>query len=330
MADNYSSRKDGVKMDYISVEELSEQKVNDYLTHYGVKGMRWGHHKKKEEPTSTLIYTKKKESDTKIEPMSEEVRQQVERRKKKQAESRSSGTSIGSDKKPSATTSPKEEKPAQTKTSEQIKEEQQKYEERWLKSQIFAAEEKTRKLADSKELSDQVRERISKQYQDGYYISNVNLETNTVSFAKGLPVKKLKKEPFSTMEMEAIKRVYDSLSQSAFDGELYLSHYGIEGQKWGVRNGPPYPLDSKGGKSGKVTINIKNLSDEDLNRIINRIKMEKQLKELTSSEKKKTENWVLRIGKRAFSTGENVIFKALDTVLTKKATQVLSDKLGVE
>lgn len=23
-----------------------------------------------------------------------------------------------------------------------------------------------------------------------------------------------------------------------------LSHHGIEGQKWGVRNGPPYPLGS--------------------------------------------------------------------------------------
>ena len=25
----------------------------------------------------------------------------------------------------------------------------------------------------------------------------------------------------------------------------YLSHNGIPGMKWGVRNGPPYPLDSK-------------------------------------------------------------------------------------
>lgn len=25
----------------------------------------------------------------------------------------------------------------------------------------------------------------------------------------------------------------------------YLMHHGIQGQKWGVRNGPPYPLDEK-------------------------------------------------------------------------------------
>ena len=25
--------------------------------------------------------------------------------------------------------------------------------------------------------------------------------------------------------------------------ELYLAHHGIKGQKWGTRNGPPYPLD---------------------------------------------------------------------------------------
>lgn len=25
--------------------------------------------------------------------------------------------------------------------------------------------------------------------------------------------------------------------------QTYISHHGIDGQKWGVRNGPPYPLD---------------------------------------------------------------------------------------
>ena len=24
--------------------------------------------------------------------------------------------------------------------------------------------------------------------------------------------------------------------------DLYIEHHGIQGQKWGVRNGPPYPL----------------------------------------------------------------------------------------
>ena len=30
----------------------------------------------------------------------------------------------------------------------------------------------------------------------------------------------------------------------AYSGESYLYHHGIRGQKWGVRNGPPYPLGS--------------------------------------------------------------------------------------
>lgn len=32
-----------------------------------------------------------------------------------------------------------------------------------------------------------------------------------------------------------------------------LEHHGIKGQKWGVRNGPPYPID-KSKKSGKIKI----------------------------------------------------------------------------
>ena len=26
--------------------------------------------------------------------------------------------------------------------------------------------------------------------------------------------------------------------------KYYLAHHGIKGQKWGVKNGPPYPLHS--------------------------------------------------------------------------------------
>lgn len=36
---------------------------------------------------------------------------------------------------------------------------------------------------------------------------------------------------------------------SEFDYQRWLMHYGIKGQKWGQRNGPPYPLNFTGAKS---------------------------------------------------------------------------------
>ncbi|MEY8515354.1 DUF5662 family protein [Lachnospiraceae bacterium 29-84] len=43
------------------------------------------------------------------------------------------------------------------------------------------------------------------------------------------------------------------------DKDLEFAHHGIEGQKWGVRNGSPYPLDrkkvAKSGESGKLNGN---------------------------------------------------------------------------
>lgn len=32
---------------------------------------------------------------------------------------------------------------------------------------------------------------------------------------------------------------------SLYDESPFLEHHGIKGQKWGVRNGPPYPLKLK-------------------------------------------------------------------------------------
>lgn len=87
-----------------------------------------------------------------------------------------------------------------------------------------------------------------------------------------------------------------------------LYHYGIAGQKWGKRNGPPYPLNSstmsssekkanKGKRSFSGTIKskreemrqaryerkkstIKSLSDEELNKRINRMKKENEYSKL--------------------------------------------------
>lgn len=78
--------------------------------------------------------------------------------------------------------------------------------------------------------------------------------------------------------------------------ELY--HHGIEGQKWGVRNGPPYPLDqddksssersAESGSSGKNSYggahsgtSLGQISDSDLQAYVNRLNMERQYADLT-------------------------------------------------
>lgn len=116
--------------------------------------------------------------------------------------------------------------------------------------------------------------------------------------------------------------------------ELY--HHGILKQKWGKRNGPPYPLSSSqkssaekkaesksstSSESGKdsgdsSSKSVKEMSNDELRDAINRLQMEKQYKLLITeaSEKKKVskgkqiatdilESAVKDIGKQAASYG---------------------------
>lgn len=107
----------------------------------------------------------------------------------------------------------------------------------------------------------------------------------------------------------------------------YLKHHGIPDQKWGVRRGPPYPLSRKQkASSGKVTVNIRNISDEDLRTIINRLQMEKQLKDLTKDEKKKGQSVARKVVGRIGNTGLDI---GLD-VAKKIGTQWLTYKIGTE
>lgn len=80
-----------------------------------------------------------------------------------------------------------------------------------------------------------------------------------------------------------------------------LQHHGILGQKWGKRNGPPYPLsasksasikkrrkktddDSEKEDRKKAMKNRRNLSTAELNERISRLKLEKQFKDLTEDD----------------------------------------------
>ncbi len=64
------------------------------------------------------------------------------------------------------------------------------------------------------------------------------------------------------------------------DKELY--HHGIRGQKWGKRNGPPYPLDAiaKARAYRKRVKRIPNMSDKDIDKRTKRLEKERRLREL--------------------------------------------------
>lgn len=82
------------------------------------------------------------------------------------------------------------------------------------------------------------------------------------------------------------------------DMSAYLSHHGILGQKWGVQNGPPYPLDSRTAASVKKQKRIKSedyvsahdgkksyeLSDQELKRRNTRFQQEAQYRRATNTE----------------------------------------------
>lgn len=47
----------------------------------------------------------------------------------------------------------------------------------------------------------------------------------------------------------------------------YISHHGIEGQKWGIKNGPPYPLEKKDNKKKKNKNYNQSQNDEEIDDI---------------------------------------------------------------
>lgn len=67
----------------------------------------------------------------------------------------------------------------------------------------------------------------------------------------------------------------------------YLQHHGINGMRWGKRNGPPYPLSDKQVtkmKKQSIRQKAKTLSDDELNKQINRLRKEQEYIKLTSSD----------------------------------------------
>ena len=175
----------------------------------------------------------------------------------------------------------------------------------------FTTTEEYKKEYAKEQRRDKIRQNFSKEYWESRYASYLDR-------------KEKKKLQHSAFEYEIVDDV--------------LEHHGIEGQKWGIKHGPPYPLDRKTSKaikkSGKVTVNVKDLSDDDLRRIINRLQMEKQLKELTAADTKKAESYAkksaAKLRDKLTDTAFDIISTSLKTISSyglKKALEQ-GDKKG--
>lgn len=101
-----------------------------------------------------------------------------------------------------------------------------------------------------------------------------------------------------------------------------LVHHGIKGQQWGVRNGPPYPLDEKksaaikkSSSKEKQVQKSRELSTSELEAIIKRIELENKYVNLTYSP-----GLGANIAKWAKDTGA----KALSKVASDQAAKLLN------
>ncbi len=124
--------------------------------------------------------------------------------------------------------------------------------------------------------------------------------------------------------------VYDVYTQLEIEQELeenadYLAHHGIKGQKKGVRNGPPYPLDYsklsddekkeakedaiRRGDVKEAEVNKEYYTDDELNKVINRYNLNNKLANINEEKVLSTWDKIKDVGDK-MNTASNAIGNA--------------------
>ncbi len=78
-----------------------------------------------------------------------------------------------------------------------------------------------------------------------------------------------------------------------------LQHYGILGMKWGVRRTPAQLARARGSSESKSDRKnkVKSMSDEELQKAVNRIQLEQRYSQLTGSDVSRGKKFVQKVAK---------------------------------
>lgn len=141
--------------------------------------------------------------------------------------------------------------------------------------------------------------------------------------------KKLEHSDEENEKFDFIDAFIDGLSDENVEAlSEILEHHGIDGQKWGVRNGPPYPLERGKGKRAsvkeKARIILRDADDltlDELRYLVSKLELEEKLTRMSADEKKQGKSYVTKGLEKFGDTIVSVAVPAATTYAFKKIVE---------
>jgi hypothetical protein len=277
--------------------------VVDFLEHYGVKGMKWGHRKS---PTAKAA-KKTARADKKFESVNSRYSKTFEIAGAARSSFKSSGDWRKINDKYSAQLTNSLSQNRQVKKAYEAEVQQS-----FMKHLKAAAEKQSPNASGTRKYTITVPPKRP----DRWIVTTTSVkhaddvvEFDVVRDDKGLIID--------------IKPV-QPLQQSAISTDDILAHYGVKGMKWGKRKNPA-SAESAQKTSTKVKakrLGVHTVTNADLQAAIRRMQLEQDFKRLSVNEKSAVSRWVssalLEIGKREVQ--QRVAKKVASTVVKKAAT----------